>query len=57
MTELEVRREIFYTITECKDHNVEPLVSHIDTAQTIATSVLFALKGKGVLNVDPNDDD
>jgi hypothetical protein len=33
MTELEVRREIFYTITECKDHNGEPLVSHIDTAR------------------------
>ena len=32
-------REIFYTITECKDHKGEPLVSHIDTAQTIATSV------------------
>jgi len=57
MTELEVRREIFYTITECKDHNGEPLVSHIEHRPTIATSVLFALKGKGVLNVDPNDDD
>jgi hypothetical protein len=36
MTELEVRREIFYTITECKDHNGEPLVSHIDTARGAA---------------------
>jgi hypothetical protein len=33
MTELEVRREIFYTITECKDHNGEPILSQIDTAR------------------------
>jgi hypothetical protein len=55
MTELEVRREIFFVMTECRGDDGRPILDHIHTAQELATSVFRTLMAKDLLKLDDDD--
>jgi hypothetical protein len=52
MTELDVRREIFYVLTECLGDDGRPILEYIRTAQELATAVFRTLAAKELLKLD-----
>jgi hypothetical protein len=55
MTAIEARREIFHSLTECREGK-EPLVSW-ETAEQLSWPLFYKLKAKGLLNVEKVDED
>jgi hypothetical protein len=49
MTPNQVRREIFYLITECVDGDGRRLVNDVETADTLSRHLVFALEKQNLL--------
>jgi len=56
MKDIKVRREIFFAITGCKDHNGRSLVQNTDAVEELAAAVFNTLHGEGLLKLDDDGD-